>query len=91
MTPVAAGYPSYGNAVVGPVGTATYLRLVRIGERYTAYTSLDGKRWDKGATWTQASSPNTKIGLVSMGGAGFSSNFDYVRVSAVHIPRHWGD
>ncbi|HEX8079178.1 MAG TPA: family 43 glycosylhydrolase [Jatrophihabitans sp.] len=91
MTPVAEGYPSYGNAVVGPVGTTTYLRIVRIGERYTAYTSLDGKRWDKGATWTQANSPNTKIGLVSMGGAGFSSNFDYVRVSAVHVHPHWDD
>jgi arabinan endo-1,5-alpha-L-arabinosidase len=91
MTPVAEGYPSYGNAVVGPVGTTTYLRIVRIGERYTAYTSLDGKRWDKGATWTQPNSPNTRIGLVSMGGAGFSSNFDYVRVSAVHVHPHWDD
>jgi arabinan endo-1,5-alpha-L-arabinosidase len=87
-TPVAAGYPSYGNAVVGPVGATTYLRIVRIGERYTAYTSLDGRRWDRGATWTQANSANTKIGLVSMGGAGFSSNFDYVRVSAVHVSPH---
>jgi arabinan endo-1,5-alpha-L-arabinosidase len=85
VSPVPAGYPSYGNAVVGPVGTSVYLRIVRQGERYTAYTSLNGKSWDKGATWTQASTPNTKIGLVSMGGAGFSSNFDYVHVSAVHI------
>jgi arabinan endo-1,5-alpha-L-arabinosidase len=85
VSPVPAGYPSYGNAVVGPVGVTAYLRIVRQGERYTSYTSLDGKRWDKGATWTQASTPNTKIGLISMGGAGFSSNFDYVRVSRVHF------
>jgi arabinan endo-1,5-alpha-L-arabinosidase len=86
VSPVPAGYPTYGNAVAGPVGTTTYLRIVRLGERYTSYTSLDGKRWDKGATWTQASSATTRIGLISMGGAGFSSNFDYVRVSAVHAP-----
>jgi arabinan endo-1,5-alpha-L-arabinosidase len=85
VSPVPAGYPSYGNAVAGPVGTTAYLRIVRQGDRYTSYTSLNGKRWDKGATWTQASNSNTKIGLISMGGAGFSSNFDYVRVSKVHF------
>jgi arabinan endo-1,5-alpha-L-arabinosidase len=85
VSPVPEGYPSYGNAVVGPVGVTTYLRIVRLGERYTAYTSLDGRHWDSGATWTQAATPNTKIGLISMGGSGFSSNFDYVRVSAVHV------
>jgi arabinan endo-1,5-alpha-L-arabinosidase len=84
-SPLPAGYPTYGNAVVGPVGESTYLRIVRQGERYTAFTSLDGKHWDKGATWTQATSAYAKIGLISMGGAGFSSNFDYVRVSAVHF------
>jgi arabinan endo-1,5-alpha-L-arabinosidase len=80
---VPAGYPTYGNGVVGPVGDSVYLRIVRRGERYTAYTSLNGSRWDKGGTWTQSSTSHTKIGLISMGGAGFTSTFDYVRVNAV--------
>jgi len=83
VQPVPAGYPSYGNAVVGPVGNSTYLRVVRHGQRYTAFTSLDGKRWDKGGTWTQAATNHTRIGLISMGGTGFTSTFDYVRVSTV--------
>ena len=29
VSPVPAGYPNYGNAVVGPVGDWTYLRIVR--------------------------------------------------------------
>jgi arabinan endo-1,5-alpha-L-arabinosidase len=82
--PVPAGFPTFGNAVVGPVGDATYLRIVHreTGDtgRYTAYTSLDGRRWDRGATWVHALGGTPRIGLVSMGGAGFESVFDYVRV-----------
>ncbi len=85
VSPVPAGYPNYGNGVVGPVGDSVYLRIVRQGERYTAYTSLNSRRWDKGGTWTQARSSHTRIGLISMGGAGFTSTFDYVRVNAVHV------
>lgn len=83
--PQQTGYPTYGNGVVGPVGrTWTYLRLVREPagqvDHYTAYSSIDGRQWDKGATWTQQASDHTKIGLISMAGAGFTSTFDYVRV-----------
>lgn len=49
------------------------------GDVYTAYTSLDGTHWDRGAAWTLRG--NARIGLVSMGGAGFTSTFDYVHVS----------
>jgi arabinan endo-1,5-alpha-L-arabinosidase len=81
-TPRAPGYPSYGNTVVGPVGDAAYLRIVHRDGRYTAYTSLDGRDWVRGGTWTHdLASP--RIGLVSLGGAGFESRFDYVRVSAL--------
>jgi arabinan endo-1,5-alpha-L-arabinosidase len=87
VTPVPAGYPHYGNSVVGPVGDSTYLRIVhrRVGavNRYTSYTSLDGKRWDHGSTWTADLGSHPKIGLVSMGGSGFTSSFDYVRVSTL--------
>lgn len=74
--PAATGYPDYGNAVVGPVGAWTWLRIVKRGERYTAYTSLNGRRWDHGATWTTDLGQRPQIGLISLGGAGFTSRFD---------------
>jgi arabinan endo-1,5-alpha-L-arabinosidase len=81
--PAPAGYPSYGNSVVGPVGDWTWLRLVHRqgvnGDTYTAYTSLDGTSWDRGATW-RLDGP-VRIGLVSMGGSGFTTTFDSVHVS----------
>ena len=85
LTPQPAGYPNYGNTVVGPVGKWVYLRIVRHHasgtDRYTAYTSLDGRRWDHGGTWTHDLGASPRIGLVSMGGSGFTSTFAYVRVS----------
>lgn len=85
ISPVPPGYPTYGNSVVGPVGDWTYLQIVhhRVdgAAAYTAYTSLDGRHWDAGATWTHELGRHPKIGSVSMGGAGFSSRFAYVHVS----------
>jgi arabinan endo-1,5-alpha-L-arabinosidase len=83
VTPVPPGYPHYGNTVVGPVGDWTYLRIVAHGDDYTAYTSIDGKHWDHGGTWTHHLGANPRIGLVSMGAAGYTSTFDYVRVAAL--------
>ncbi|HEX4221239.1 MAG TPA: family 43 glycosylhydrolase [Pseudonocardiaceae bacterium] len=83
--PVPAGFPSYGNTVVGPVGATTYLRIVhRLGlgvDEYTAYTSLDGQHWDAGGTWDLPFGTGMRIGLVSMGGSGYTSTFGPVRVS----------
>lgn len=94
LFPVPTGYPRYGNTVVGPPADWTYLRIAvergRGGESvdehggngedlYTAYTSRDGTNWVRGGTWTHTFD-NGKIGLVSMGGSGFTANFDYVRV-----------
>ena len=82
--PVPAGYPRYGNTVVGPPDEWTYLRIVKQTkageEHYTAYTSRDGVNWVRGGTWTHELGSDASIGLVSMGGAGFTANFDYVRV-----------
>jgi arabinan endo-1,5-alpha-L-arabinosidase len=82
--PVPPGYPRYGNTVVGPPSDWTYLRVARClegsEEHYTAYTSRDGSSWVRGGTWTHVLGPTARIGLVSMGGAGFTANFDYVRV-----------
>jgi arabinan endo-1,5-alpha-L-arabinosidase len=90
---VPANYPRYGNTVAGPTGEWTWLRIVKQTlaahaptglyggtERYTAYTSHDGIHWSKGGSWTHHLGAGTRIGLVSMGGSGFTADFDYVRV-----------
>lgn len=87
LAPVPAGYPRYGNTVVGAPGEWTYLRITRERERdaqqYTAYTSVDGRNWVHGGTWTH-SLADARLALVSMGGSGFSSEFDYVRTYRIH-------
>lgn len=84
LAPVPAGYPRYGNTVVGPPSDWTYLRIAKRTqggeELYTAYTSTDGTTWVRGGTWTHELGNDARIGLVSMGGEGFTANFDYVRV-----------
>jgi arabinan endo-1,5-alpha-L-arabinosidase len=86
VSPVPAGWPRYGNTVLGPPADWTYLRIAKrlVGneERYTAYSSRDGVRWERGGTWTHTLGDGARIGLVAMGGAGFTANFDYVRVYA---------
>lgn len=85
LSPVPAAYPRYGNTVVGTPGTATWLRLDvhRVGgdERYTAYSSRDGKTWVGGGTWTHRLGPQARLGLVAMGGAGYRAVFERVTVS----------
>jgi arabinan endo-1,5-alpha-L-arabinosidase len=94
VAPNQAGYPRYGNTVVGPPGEWTWLRIVKQTsgshaasgpyggrERYTAYTSHDGVTWSKGGTWTHRLGDDARIGLVAMGGSGFVAEFDYVHVS----------
>jgi arabinan endo-1,5-alpha-L-arabinosidase len=84
LSPVPAGYPRYGNTVVGPPGDWTYLRIVKRTlegvEHYRAYTSRDGVAWVRGGVWTHTLGAAARIGLVSMGGSGFSAKFDYLRV-----------
>lgn len=102
LNPVPAGWSRYGNTVVGPPGERwTWLRIVverptgihRVGaggdtERYTAYTSQNGKTWVRGGVWTHSLGSNARIGLVSMGAtdqvtAPIVAEFDHVRVYAV--------
>jgi arabinan endo-1,5-alpha-L-arabinosidase len=101
LNPVPEGWNRYGNTVVGPPGDEwTYLRVVvqhlkgaerrQAGgdkERYTAYTSQDGKTWVRGGVWTH-SLGHEQIGLVSMGATdqvtkAITAEFDYVRVYSV--------
>ena len=81
------GYPFYGNTVVGPPAEWTWLRIVKRtvdGEdAYRAYTRRDGQTWIRGGVWTHALGTDASIGLVSMGGAGFTAQFDYVTTSAI--------
>lgn len=94
VKPVPAGYPRYGNTVVGPPSEWTYLRIVKrtmgAEQHYRAYTSMDGVNWERGGVWTHNLGQNARIGLVSMGGADFVANFDYVRTywlrSDVYMP-----
>jgi arabinan endo-1,5-alpha-L-arabinosidase len=89
LFPVPPGYPRYGNTVVGPPSDWTYLRMVRCEshgeETYTPYTSRNGATWVRvrGGTWTHELDDAAKIGLVSLGGSGFTAHFDYVRVYRV--------
>jgi len=82
--PVPAGYPRYGNTVVTAPDEWTYLRIARraVGDeqQFTAYVSRDGVSWNRGGTWTHNLEGTPRIGLVAMGGAGFTAEFDYVRV-----------
>lgn len=80
--------PRYGNTVVGPPGNTTWLRIVKrttAGHRlFTAYTSRDGRAWVRGGTWQQDQlGSNVRIGLVSMGGAGYTAHFGNVQVWAL--------
>jgi arabinan endo-1,5-alpha-L-arabinosidase len=91
LGPVAAGYPSYGTSDLASPGEATYLRIVRRTreqngtrlETYTAYSSHDGVTWRKGSTWRHTLGEHARIGLVSMGGAGYTTSFEYVRMYAL--------
>jgi arabinan endo-1,5-alpha-L-arabinosidase len=88
LFPVPAGYPRYGNSVIAAPGEWTYLRVARHGcgqeECYTGYTSRDGVTWTRGGTWTHALGADAKIGLVAMGGTGFTASFDYVRTYRIN-------
>jgi arabinan endo-1,5-alpha-L-arabinosidase len=84
---VSAGYPQYGSTLLSSPADSTYLRIVKHanpagGETYTAYSSHDGVKWQRGGTWTHALGSSARIGLVSMNGAGFSMYFDYVHVNS---------
>jgi len=76
-----ASYPRYGNTVVGPPADDTWLRIVKRGDHYRAYTSQDGRRWVRGGVWVNDTvGARPRIGLISMGGTGFHARFDHVRV-----------
>jgi arabinan endo-1,5-alpha-L-arabinosidase len=82
--------PHEGNAVVGPAAAWTYLRIVKQTrpneDLYTAYSSRDGTHWIRGSTWADALGRDARIGIVAMGGTGFTADFEYLRVSPLPTP-----
>jgi arabinan endo-1,5-alpha-L-arabinosidase len=86
-TPIVTGQ-RYGNTVVSAPNEWTWLRIAswtRGGERlYQAYTSRDGENWTRGGVWTHDLA-DARLGLVSMGGSGFTAEFDYVRVHRLQV------
>jgi arabinan endo-1,5-alpha-L-arabinosidase len=84
LFPVPEDYPRYGNTVIGAPDEWTYLRIASYHcggpeQCYTGYTSRDGQTWTRGGTWTHKLGNNERIGIVAMGGTGFTASFDYVR------------
>jgi arabinan endo-1,5-alpha-L-arabinosidase len=94
--PAAGDGRRYGNTVVGPpagpgADASTWLRIVRHlrggdADAYTAYSSVDGRRWVRGGTWRNTLDA-PRIALFAMGGAGHTADFDYVRVFRVAARR----
>ncbi len=75
------GAPRYGNTVVGPPGEDwTWLRVTveqrPDGDLFTPWTSRDGTDWVQGGAWTHELGDGAEIGLVAMGAAGFTAEFD---------------
>jgi arabinan endo-1,5-alpha-L-arabinosidase len=79
VPPGAPEFPRYGNGVVGPPGETTGLRVVveRLPgpDRYTAFTRSDGGPWVRGGVWRHDLGEDARIGLVSMGGEGYTARF----------------
>ncbi len=88
LAPVPEGYPRYGNTVVTAPNEWTYLRIARweSGDQvnYQAYVSRDGSNWNRGGVWTH-DLDDEQLGLVSMGGPGFTADFDYVRIYSLDV------
>jgi hypothetical protein len=81
-----AGRLSYGGTIVGPPATTTDLRITHHVDATTgehllrAWTRQPGRDWVKGGVWTLPADANLRVGLVSHGGAGATSDFDYFRI-----------
>ena len=79
-----AGGLSYGAMAVGTPARVTWLRMSHRVDRgngeheLRAASSRDGRMWTWGGTWTLPRAP--RIGLLSMGGAGATAEFEYFRV-----------
>ena len=83
--PVPTNYPTYDHQNIGTAAETTWLRiecrhLASQGELYTAFSSTDGQNWTKGGTWQHQLGSNAQIGISAENAAGFTVNFEYVKV-----------
>lgn len=83
--PVPAQYPTYDHQNIGTASETIWLRIEcrhngSLGELYTAYSSTDGENWTRGGTWQHQLGSNAQIGISAQNTAGFTVDFDYVRV-----------
>ena len=89
--PVPANYPTYDHQNAGTVGQTTWLRIAchSIGSQgalYIAYSSPDGIHWTKAGTWQHQLGSSAQIGIAADNAAGFTIDFDYVRVYRLAAP-----
>jgi arabinan endo-1,5-alpha-L-arabinosidase len=89
--PVPANYPTYDHQNAGTVGQTTWLRIAchSIGSQgalYIAYSSPDGIHWTKAGTWQHQLCSSAQIGIAADNAAGFTIDFDYVRVYRLAAP-----
>jgi len=86
-----AGRLAFGGTIVGPPAATTWLRMthrleprgeneLRTEHVLRAWTSRDGRHWVKGGVWTLPAGADVRVGLISHGGAGATSTFDYLRI-----------
>lgn len=83
--PVPPNYPTYDHQNIGTASQTIWLRIEcrhngSKGELYTAYSSTDGQSWTRAGTWQHQLGSHAQIGIAAENTAGFTVDFDYVRV-----------
>jgi len=73
------GAASWGRAYLASAASTTWMRIARYGNTFTSYSSHDGLQWTRGPSWNLAA-PHARIALISAGGEGFVTRFEYLRV-----------
>jgi len=70
----------WGRGYLASAAPETWLRIARNGDIYTSYSSHDGISWTRGPSWQFATTSQARIALISAGGLGYLSTFEYLRV-----------
>ncbi len=71
---------TWGRAYLAAAAPETWLRIARHGALCTSYSSHDGISWTRGPSWQLATTSKARIALISAGGTGYLSSFEYLRV-----------
>jgi arabinan endo-1,5-alpha-L-arabinosidase len=71
---------TWGRAYLASAAPETWLRIARHGAVCTSYSSHDGVTWTRGPSWQLATTSKARVALISAGGTGYLSRFEYVRV-----------